>query len=107
MRVQRCGDRAFYRIEDLMSVTQPYVALGRVHVRVYVFGRQREEKDAVWLTPDHCERRVARRPRTCEQGTAEQASVDEEQLHAAIGPVVAGRADVAAQRSVQSTRRRG
>ena len=59
--------RAAHCVEDLVAEAQAYVALGRMHVRIDVIGRQFEKHDAVRMPPGHGKRRVSRAPcaRSC------------------------------------------
>ena len=77
-----------------------------MHVRVHVTRRNVEEHDAVRMTAEHRVGSVAARPRAGQHRAAHEPAVDEEQLHAAVGPVRAGRAHVAAQAAAEHARRR-
>ena len=77
-------------------MAQAHVALGRMHVGIDTIGGDVDEEHAERLAMCERERRVSRRPRTREQGRSQESAVDEEQLHAAIAAIRAGRTYVPA-----------
>ena len=101
VRLQRRGHRTAHRIEDLIAEAQPHVALGGMNVRIDVFWRQLEKDDAVGVASRHRKGRVRCAPGGAHDRAAQQPPVDEEQLHAAVGPVRSWRADESREPAVE------